>query len=123
MSETILSILQSSDTPDEPETETDTILSTLKTTDETSENLKKIFSEVNTMIGNLKTKLKISESENLPTITEKQKTKLSTIFSDTSPGETSTLDTIVSNITTVKDKAIFGLIVDMIYETIQHSSE
>jgi hypothetical protein len=121
MSETILSILQSSDTLDE--TETKTILSTLKTTNETSENLKKIFSEVNTMIGNLKTKLKISESENLPTITEKQKTKLSTIFSDTSPGETSTLDTIVSNIPTVKDKAIFGLIVDMIYETIQHSSE
>jgi hypothetical protein len=122
MSETILSILQSSDTPDEPET--DTILSTLEGAKEKSENLKKIFQEVNTMIKNLKTNLVIPKSENKLTssITEEQKKRLSTIFSDTSSSETSTLDTIVSNINTVKDKAIFGLIVDMIYETIQNSS-
>ena len=86
------------------------------------DDIENIFSEVNTMIGNLKTKLVIADNKDIPKISllnsyeKKCREHISSIF-DTKK-EKENFKNIISNIKNIRDKAIFGLIIDMIYETI-----
>jgi septation ring formation regulator EzrA len=89
---------------------------------EKQEKIKNIVKEVNTMIGNLKDKFDVPSEESIPKftaqpLTEESKTKLSSIFNPTKES-TFQFSSLVNHIENIKEKAIFGIVVDMLYDTV-----
>jgi hypothetical protein len=113
MAEKIIELLQgdSEETPD-------SLIRQLESNETHRENIQKVITEVNTMIGKLKSRLNLSK-EDKPTddpfpsalsspLLPENKTKLFGMFSEE----------ITNNIQSVKDSAIFGIVLDMLHETI-----
>jgi hypothetical protein len=105
------------------EDETDSTMTELESSRDNIEKIKNIVGEVNTMIGNLKKQMKVEVSTDKFSsfsLNEDNKTKVSSLFQTTQPSSR-TLDSLIDKIQTVKDKEIFGLVVDMLYDSVINS--